>query len=74
MGMLKPFLVGAIAGALKPRIPVVSGLPTGAAGAAGGYIVKRTPVGAALGAAGEFIGTPYLSGFLGGVSSGIRFY
>lgn len=70
MALLKPFLVGALAGKFGSSLPVINQLPTGGAGAVGGYLMKRDLMGAAAGAAGQIVGTPLLNNVLGGSTSG----
>jgi len=65
-GLIKPFIVGAIAGAFSDKIPVLNSLPTVATGAAGGYLVKRSMMGAAAGAAGSLVVSPYIKSMIGG--------
>jgi len=71
-GLLKPFVVGAIAGAFSDKIPVLNSLPPVATGAAGGYFVKKSVMGAAAGAAGTMFASQYVRGMLGssGATSG----
>lgn len=66
MALLKPFAAGAIAGAIGPQIPVVNSLPALGQGAIGGYLVKRSVMGAVAGAAGAQLATPLISSVIGG--------
>lgn len=70
MGLLKPFIAGAVASIVAPSIPVVNGLPPLAQGAIGGYVVKRSVMGAAAGAAGAQFGAPLIGQVIGG--SGVK--
>jgi len=61
MAYIIPIAAGTLVGAYTDKIPVVKDMPMGQglAGAGAGFIVKRNPMGAALGAmGGYFLGTP----------------
>lgn len=64
-GLIKPFAVGVIAGAFSDKLPVLNTLPPVVTGAAGGYLVKKSMMGAAAGAAGAYIGSPMLKNIIG---------
>lgn len=69
MGLAMPFAIGAIAGAYSDKIPLVNAMPPIVAGAAGGYIAKRSIQGAIAGAAGTYLVSGYIRGMTGNGSS-----
>ena len=67
--LLKGFAIGAVAGAVSPRVPVLNSLPNYVAGAGAAYMFGgKNIMTAGAGAVGAMVGSPYLSGFLGGSS------
>lgn len=65
-GMVKPALFGAIASYVAPMVPINVPYKTVIAGAAGGYLAKKSIMGAAIGAAAGY----FVPSLIGGVSSG----
>ena len=65
--LLKGFAIGAVAGAVSPRVPVLNSLPNYVTGAGAAYMFGgKNIMTAGAGAVGAMVGSPYLSGFLGG--------
>jgi hypothetical protein len=68
-GIMKPLLVGTVIGMFGDSIPIVGGIEPMATGAVGGFMMKKSLMGAGAGAAGGYIGSRYLKGMMGDLGS-----
>ena len=77
--LMKGFIIGAVAGAVAPKVPMLNTLPAGAVGAGAGYLLGGRNVGAAAaGGVGAMVGVPYIAKYMGGAgttaTSGVKVY
>lgn len=75
MGYVKPVLFGTAAGVAAPYVPMVNTLPynQALAGAAGGYMAKKTGLGALVGMLSGFLIAPRVSAMLGTKTSATQY-